>query len=142
MTTLERWYGNWFQFRSAGARSLDFWISYVRHAENQKVICDNGTEFTSKAMFFRGKQSNVSLGLIKPGEPTQNAFVEILNGKFMNECLNLHWFRTVEEARFEIDQWREHYNTVRPQSSLGYMPPVEFAEKAAKSMKISSGEWF
>lgn len=97
----------------------------------KKVICDNGTEFTSKAMFFWSKESSVSLGFIQPGKPTQNAFVESLNGKFRNECLNQHWFRSLDEARYEIDQWREHYNNVRPHSSLGYIPPVEFAEKAA-----------
>ncbi len=98
-----------------------------------RIICDNGTEFTSKAMFFWSQESGVGVGLgfIQPGKPTQNAFVESLNGKFRNECLNQHWFRTLEEARFEIDQWREHYNTIRPHSSLGYMPPVEFARKAA-----------
>ena len=97
----------------------------------KKIICDNGTEFTSKAMFFWSKETGVSLGFIQPGKPTQNAFVESLNGKFRNECLNQHWFRSLDEARFEIDQWREHYNNVRPHSSLGYIPPVEFAEKAA-----------
>ena len=56
----------------------------------KKVICDNGTEFTSKAMFFWSKESGVSLGFIQPGKPTQNAFVESLNGKFRNECLNQH----------------------------------------------------
>lgn len=68
-----------------------------------RIICDNGTEFTSKAMFFWSKESNVALGFIQPGKPTQNAFVESLNGKFRNECLNQHWFRTLDEARVEID---------------------------------------
>lgn len=95
------------------------------------ITCDNGTEFTSKAMFFWSKESNVKLGFIQPGKPTQNAFIESLNGKFRNECLNQHWFRTLDEARREIDQWREHYNNVRPHSSLGYLPPVEFAKRAA-----------
>ncbi len=71
------------------------------------------------------------LAFIQPGKPTQNAFDESLNGKFRNECLNQHWFRSLEEARQEIEQWRAHYNHVRPHSSLGYMPPVEFAKKAA-----------
>lgn len=96
-----------------------------------KVICDNGTEFTSKAMFFWSKETNITLGFIQPGKPTQNAFVESLNGKFRNECLNQHWFRTMEEARFEIEQWRKHYNNVRPHSSLNYMSPVEYARKVA-----------
>jgi putative transposase len=95
------------------------------------ITCDNGTEFTSKAMFFWSKERGVRLGFIQPGKPTQNAFIESLNGKFRNECLNQHWFRTLDEARREIDQWREHYNNVRPHSSLGYLPPVEFAKRAA-----------
>jgi len=95
------------------------------------VVCDNGTEFTSKAMFFWSKETNVKLSFIQSGKPTQNAFCESLNGKFRNECLNQHWFRTLDEARYEIDLWREHYNTVRPHSSLGYQSPVDFAKKAA-----------
>ncbi|VEL96786.1 putative transposase [Alteromonas sp. 76-1] len=94
------------------------------------IVCDNGTEFTSKAMFFWSKENHVTLSFIQPGKPTQNAFVESLNGKFRNECLNQHWFRTLDEARYEIDLWREHYNHVRPHSSLNYMSPVEFAKQA------------
>lgn len=96
-----------------------------------KVVCDNGTEFTSKAMFFWSKESGVSLGFIQPGKPTQNAFVESLNGKFRNECLNRHWFRTLDEARVEIDIWRDHYNRIRPHSSLNYLSPTAYAEQAA-----------
>lgn len=95
------------------------------------IVCDNGTEFTSKAMFFWSKGAKVKLSFIQPGKPTQNAFVESLNGKFRNECLNQHWFRSLEEARYEIDLWREHYNHVRPHSSLNYLPPVEYAKQAA-----------
>ena len=97
----------------------------------KKIICDNGTEFTSKAMFFWSKETSVQLGFIQPGKPTQNAFVESLNGKFRNECLNQHWFRALDEARYEIDLWRDHYNKVRPHSALGYVPPEEFAKRAA-----------
>ena len=102
-----------------------------QRARPAKIICDNGPEFTSKALFFWSKKNDVKLGFIQPGKPTQNAFVESLNGKFRNECLNQHWFRTMEEARYEIDQWREHYNHVRPHSSLNYLPPVEYAKQAA-----------
>lgn len=97
----------------------------------RRIVCDNGTEFTSKAMFFWSKERGVTLGFIQPGKPTQNAFVESLNGKFRNECLNRNWFRTVDEARVEIDLWRSHYNNVRPHSALNYVPPVEFARRAA-----------
>ena len=82
-------------------------------------------------MFFWAKERHTKLGFIQPGKPMQNAFVESLNGKFRNECLNQHWFRSLDEARREIDRWREHYNRVRPHSALGYLPPVEFAKQAA-----------
>ncbi len=95
------------------------------------IVCDNRTEFTSKAMFFWSKERHVKLGFIQPGKPTQNAFIESLNGKFRNECLNQHWFRSIDEAHTIIDQWRHHYNHQRPHSSLSYMTPVAFANKAA-----------
>lgn len=79
----------------------------------RSIVCDNGPEYTSKAMFLWSKEQEVSLRFIQPGKPTQNAFVESLNGKFRNECLNQHWFRTLAEATYEIEQWRQHYNDVR-----------------------------
>lgn len=97
----------------------------------KSIVCDNGTEFTSKAMFNWSRDSKVKLAFIQPGKPTQNVFVESLNGKFRNECLNQHWFRTLEQAKYEIEQWRVHYNHVRPHSSLNYLSPKEFVEQAA-----------
>ena len=111
------------------ARFLDQLLE--QQGKPSQIVCDNGPEFTSKALFFWSKESGVSLKFIQPGKPTQNAFVESLNGKFRNECLNQHWFRSLEEARYEIGQWRTHYNPVRPHSSLGYLSPVEYAKQAA-----------
>lgn len=111
------------------ARFLDQLID-SRRAPKQ-ITCDNGTEFTSKAMFYWQKESGVKLAFIQPGKPTQNAFIESLNGRFRQECLNQHWFRSLEEAREIIDHWRYHYNHERPHSTLNYMTPVAFAEKAA-----------
>ena len=96
-----------------------------------QIICDNGTEFTSKAMFFWQQKTSIKLGFIQPGKPTQNAFIESLNGKFRNECLNQLWFKSIDNAREEIDQWRYHYNHERPHSALNYMTPVAFANRAA-----------
>lgn len=95
------------------------------------IVCDNGTEFTSKAMFFWGRDNRVRLSFIQPGKPTQNAFVESFNGKFRDTCLNQNWFRSLEEARGIIEDWRKDYNEVRPHSSLGYQPPSVFARKIA-----------
>lgn len=97
----------------------------------KSIVCDNGTEFTSKAMFFWSAENNVKLDFIQPGKPTQNPFVESFNGKFRDNCLSLHWFKSMEDAKEKIDSWRNDYNNVRPHSSLNYMTPVAFAAKAA-----------
>ena len=118
---------------SISGRQVSRFLSQLieQRGKPKKIICDNGTECTSKAMFFWSKETSVQLGFIQPGKPTQNAFVESLNGTFRNECLNQHWFRTLDEAKYEIDLWREHYNNVRPHSSLNYLSPVAYAKQAA-----------
>ena len=69
-----------------------------------QVICDDGAEFTSKAMFFWQKHNGVRLAFIQLGKPSQNAFVESFNGKFSNDCLSQYSFRSIEEADIEIQQ--------------------------------------
>jgi len=61
-----------------------------------------------------------------PGKPWQNGTDESFNGRLRDECLNLEWFRNRLEARVLIENWRRHYNQVRPHSSLGYRTPAEF----------------
>ena len=95
------------------------------------IVCDNGPEFTCKAMFFWAKRTGVKLHFIQPGKPTQNAFVESFNGKFREYCLDLNWFASLEDARSTIDTWRSHYNHVRPHRSLGKKPPAVFAREVA-----------
>ena len=95
------------------------------------ITCDNGTEFTSKALFFWSKDNQVKLNFIQLGKPTQNAFVESFNGKFRDSCLNQYWFRSMDEARQIINKGRKDYNEVRPHSSLGYQPPSVFASSVA-----------
>ena len=77
-------------------------------------------------MFDWSERTGVRLRFIEPGKPVQNAFVESFNGKLRDECLNLHWFRTLRHACDEIERWRRHYNTERPHSALGYLSPMEF----------------
>jgi putative transposase len=69
----------------------------------QTIVCDNGSEFTSKAMHFRSKRSGAKLHFIQPGKPTQKAFVESFNGKMREYCLDLYWFASIEDARSTID---------------------------------------
>ncbi len=61
---------------------------------------------------------------IEPGSPWENGYCESLNGKLRDELLNGRIFYTLKEAQIVIENWRRHYNTVRPYSSLGYRPPA------------------
>ncbi len=95
------------------------------------LVMDNGPEMASKATFFWSQRQQVKLHFIQPGKPTQNAFVESLNARFRDSCLNQQWFRDIHDARSIIDNWRTHYNEERPHSSLGYLPPKTFEQQAA-----------
>lgn len=57
-----------------------------------------------------------------------NGYIESFHGRFREECLNEHWFLTLDDARETIEFWRIDYNRVRPHSSLGYMTPEQFAK--------------
>ena len=110
------------------ARALDE-IALTR--ELPKVIrMDNGSEFTSKAMLEWAYSRGIKLDFIRPGKPTDNAFIESFNGKFRDECLNQHWFINLEDAKEKIENWRKEYNEVRPHSSLDYLTPEQFAKNA------------
>jgi transposase InsO family protein len=61
---------------------------------------------------------------IAPGSPWENGYCESFNGKLRDELLNGEIFYSLKEARIVIEQWRKHYNTIRPHSSLGYRPPA------------------
>ena len=90
-------------------------------------------------MFDWSERCGVRLRFIEP-KPVQNAFVESLNGKLRDECLNLHWFRALRHAREEIERWRHHYNTGRPHSALGYRTPMEvLTTNAAAALKPLGG---
>ena len=65
----------------------------------QRIAIDNGPEFISKALDAWAYQNGVQLEFSRPGKPTDNAFAESFNGRFRDECLNQHWFASLEEAR-------------------------------------------
>jgi putative transposase len=97
----------------------------------KQIVCDNGTEFTSKVFMKWADDNNVELCFIDKGKPTQNAFVESFNGKFRDECLNEEWFMNLADARCKIGEWHREYNSERPHSSLGGISPYEFIRKIA-----------
>jgi putative transposase len=61
---------------------------------------------------------------IAQGKPTQNGFVESLNGRFRAECLNAHWFLTLADAAEKMEDWRRYYNEVRPIGAIGHKVPI------------------
>ena len=99
------------------------WLMATRGVP-QHIRSDNGPEFTAQVVRdWLGKVGTTTL-FIEPGSPWENGYVESFNGKLRDELLNREIFYTLEEAKVLIEMWREHYNTVRPHSSLGYRPPA------------------
>lgn len=95
------------------------------------IRIDNGPEFTGQAMDEWAYRNNVKLDFIQPGKPMQNAFIESFNGTFRDQCLNDHWFLTLDHARREIEKWRIEYNEFKPHGSLGGQTPSEYAKKVS-----------
>ena len=87
---------------------------------------DNGPEFVSLALLQWATDKGLRNLLIEPGKPWQNGTNESFNGKFRDECLAMNWFYSRAHAKVIIEAWRQHYNAVRPHSSLNYKTPLEF----------------
>ncbi len=94
---------------------------------------DNGPEFVACAILRWLHEAGIETALIDPGKPWQNGADESFNGKFRDEFLRLQWFRNRVEPKVGTEQWRRHYNEVRPHSSLGYLTPLEFKTSCAAS---------
>ena len=101
------------------------------HGRPQVIVCDNGTEFTSMAMFDWAQRSSVGLQFIQPGKPSQNGFIEAFNGRVRDECLNENLFSSLREAQEITAKWRNAYNTERPHSALDWATPNEFAKSCS-----------
>ena len=105
-------------------------LMFQRGAAPAKIRVDNGPEFISRALDQWAYMNKVTLDFSRPGKPTDNAFVESFNGRLRDECLNTHWFLSLDDARAKIEAWRRDFNESRPHTSLGFMTPAEFASSA------------
>ena len=101
------------------------------------IRVDNGPEFVSKVLDQWAYRNGVKLDFSRPGKPTDNAYVESFNGSLRDECLNVNWFLSLEDARSKIQAWRRHYNESRPHSALRDVPPSEFASKGGASPALA-----
>ena len=96
------------------------------------IRSDNGPEFVGKAMLNWAHERNVNLRQIDPGKPNQNAYIESFNGRLRDECLNEHWFTSLDHARGVIETWRREYNDERPKRTLGGLTPSEYAKQISQ----------
>jgi putative transposase len=82
---------------------------------------------------------HVQIDFSRPGKPTDNSFVERFNGSLRDECLNVHWFETIDEAKEKIEAWRVDYNECRPHQALNDLTPAEFAAQN-RVLKMIEGQ--
>ncbi|NIP14010.1 MAG: IS3 family transposase [Pseudomonadales bacterium] len=90
---------------------------------------DNALEFCGRTMLTWAHERGVTLRLIEPGKPNQNAYIESFNGRFRDECLNEHWFTSLAHAQVVIEAWRREYNEERPKKGLGGLTPARYARQ-------------
>ena len=88
------------------------------------IRSDNGPEFIAEAVRNWIAAVGAQTAYITPGSPWENGYIESFNARLRDELLNGEIFYSLKEAQIIIEQWRNHYNTKRPHSSLGYKPPA------------------
>lgn len=115
------------------ARELD--VIAIGRGLPLSIVSDNGTELTSMAMLKWSQDRRVAWHYIAPGKPTQNAFVESFNGRLRDELLNETLFGSLAHARQALEDWKDDYNTLRPHSRLGNLPPAVYAKLSVPVMQ-------
>jgi transposase InsO family protein len=100
---------------------------FVEHGPPAFIRPDDGGEFTAGVIRTWLKRLEVKTLYIEPGSTWENGYNESFNGKLRDELLNRELFYSLAEARYLIEAWRQHFNQVRPHSSLGYRPPTPVA---------------
>ena len=108
-------------------RALDWLL--LTCGKPEAITVDNGPEFAGKALDRWAYTNQVKLDFIRPGKPIENAYIESFNGKVRHECLNQHYFKSLEEARNKIEDWRIWYNEFRPHQTLKGFTPTEFIKQ-------------
>lgn len=103
----------------------------------EAIQLDNGPEFTSKALDEWAARNHIKLLFSRPGTPTDNPYIEAFNGRLRAECLDQHWFTSLEDARHTIEAWRKEYNTERPHTALGNLAPAEYRASLGKDDVLS-----
>ena len=120
------------QIRS-GQVLATLWQAMMQYGIPEHIRSDNGTEFIAGKIQRWLRVNQINTLYIEPGSPWQNGYIESFHSRFRDECLNREWLLNLREARVVIEDWRQHYNTERPHSRLGYLSP----ENYIKHQKVS-----
>ena len=96
------------------------------------IRSDNGPEFVAKAVREWIAAVGAKTAYIEPGSPWENGYIESFNARLWDELLNGEIFYSLREAKIIIENWRRHYNAIRPHGSLGYRAPAPETVVSAK----------
>ena len=94
------------------------------------LFVDNGSEFSGRLLDLWAYHWKARIDFSRPGKPMDNCYVETFNGSLRDECLNVHWFETIEDAKAIIEAWRRDYNETRPHTALKDVAPEEYARNS------------
>jgi len=108
-----------------------------RYGKPKTIRVDNGPEFVSKEVDLWAYANGVVLDFSRPGKPTDNAFIESFNSRVRAECLNQHWFLSLEDAVEKVEYWRMDYNLVRPHSAIGNLSPAQYARLHQRTGRVA-----
>lgn len=104
-------------------------IKLARGIVPKRIQVDNGSEFVSKVLDRWAYENKVTLDFSRPGKPTDNPFIESFNGSFRDECLNVNWFLSLDDAKEKIAAFKDDYNGFRPHSALCGLTPNEVVKQ-------------
>lgn len=112
-------------------------VALMKHLQSlyctpQRIQVDNVSEFISKALDLWAYENNVTLVFSRQGKSTDNPCIESFNGSFRDECLNMHWFLSLEDVRKKIETSRRDYNEYRPHNSLANLAPRDYRTQSQK----------
>lgn len=97
----------------------------LRSSKPEIFNTDQGSQFTSHDFTEILEQFDIRISMDGRGRAFDNIFIERLWRTVKYEEVYLHEYRTVTEARRQLDKYFQFYNTERIHQSLDYRTPSE-----------------